>query len=519
MNIATEPSTATEAPVLRLTIAPPLQRTLATSVRGASPVTRAVAAFLSFSATAALTLGCSSAAIPSGPGPTAGSTVLVGGDGASSVLAVSVSPLVLTPSFDPTIHDYYVRCSSGVNALMLTVTDSTGSVTTPLSLMEDQLASVRDTYWIRCLPSDAPVITVTKGDGGGVPTPGWYLVNSAAFAFVLDTNGTPVWYERGPTVLNVDSVTPNTISFVPNSTGAFGTSTATRFEIHSISTLALNTVQAVGSPTDAHELRLLPNGDHLLLTYPLQSGVDLTGLQTFGSNETIANCEIQEINPTGQVVWSWLATDHVDPKQESLEPATNTVNGMTVDDVFHCNSIEVDASGNLLVSMRHANAVFYIDRTTGTVEWKLGGASFNKDGATAIQVVNDPEGTFSMQHDARFLSNGDLTLFDDHGASPGLARGVEYALDHTANTASFVFQFLGKTQSEAEGSFRRYADGHSVIGWGFVAADDTVLTEIDANGADVFDVAFSPSGNQSYRAVKIPMSQLDVTMLRATTAQ
>jgi arylsulfotransferase ASST len=519
MNIATAPSTATEAAVLRSTIAARLQRTRAAIVRRAFPVTRAVAAFSSFGATAALTLGCTSAAIPSAPGQTAGSTVLVGGSGGSSVLAVSLSPLVLTPSFDPTIHDYYVRCSSGTNALTLTVTDSTGSVSTPLSLTEDQLASVRDTYWIRCLPSDAPVITVTKGDGGGVPTPGWYLVNSATYAFVLDTNGTPVWYERGPTVLNVDSVTPNTISFVPNSTGAFGTSTATRFEIHSIATLAMDTVQTVGSPTDAHELRLLANGDHMLLTYPFQSGVDLTGLQTFGSNETIANCEIQEIDPTSQVVWSWLATDHVDPKQESLEPATNTVNGTTVDDVFHCNSIDVDASGNLLLSMRHANAVFYINRTTGTVEWKLGGASFNKDGATFIQVVNDPEGTFSTQHDARFLANGDLTLFDDHGASPGLARGVEYAIDHTANTATLVFQFLGATQSEAEGSFRRYADGHSVIGWGFLPTGQTVLTEIDANGADVFDVAFSPSGNQSYRAVKVPLSQLDVTMLRATTAQ
>lgn len=467
------------------------------------------AAFLLLGALAPLAMGCNGSVGEIQP-PAAAE------DGA--VLAISMSPLALTPSFDPTIHDYYVRCSSETNALTLTVTDSSGSVSTPLTLSEDQLTSVRDTYWIRCLPSDAPVITVTRGDGGGAPTPGWYLVNSAAFAFVLDTNGTPVWYARGPTVFNVDSVTPNTISFVPNSTGAFGTSDATRFEVHSLSTLTMATVQAVGSPTDAHELRLLPNGDHLLLTYPLQSGVDLTGLQTFGSDETIANCQIQEVDPTGQLVWSWLATDHVDPKQESLEPATDTVNGTTVDDVFHCNSIDVDASGNLLLSMRHANAVFYIDRTTGAVEWKLGGASFNKDGATYIQIVNDPEVTFSMQHDARFLSNGDLTLFDDHGASPGLARGVEYTLDHTANTASLVFEFLGTAQSEAEGSFRRYADGHSVIGWGFVSSNATVLTEIDANGVDVFDVAFSPSGNQSYRAVKVPLSQLDVTMLRATAA-
>ena len=68
----------------------------------AFPVTKAAAAFSSFCAIAAASFGCTSAAIPSAPGQTAGSTVLVGGDGPSSVLAVSVSPLVLTPSFDPT---------------------------------------------------------------------------------------------------------------------------------------------------------------------------------------------------------------------------------------------------------------------------------------------------------------------------------------------------------------------------------------------------------------------------------
>ena len=467
-----------------------------------------------------LASGCSAS-----PGGSASSTaapnrvILLGGNANAGVSNIAASPLALTPSFNPAIHDYYVRCSSGTNALTLAVTDSTGSVSTALNLVEDQLVSVRDDYWIRCLPPDAPVITVTTDADQGAPTPGWYLVNSAAFAFVLDTNGTPVWYARGPTMLNVDSVTPNTISFAPNSTGPFGFSAATRFEIHSLDTLAVSTVQAVGSPTDAHELRLLPNGDHLLLTYPIQSHVDLTGLQTFGSDETIANCQIQEIGPTGQLVWSWLATDHVDPKQESLEPATDMVNGTTVDDVFHCNAIDVDPSGNLLLSMRHANALFYIDRTSGSVEWKLGGAPFNKDAAAYFQIVDDPQVTFSMQHDARFMPNGDISLFDDHGSMSGVARGVEYSIDHDANTASLVFQFVGTEQSVAEGSFRRYPDGHSVIGWGFLPTNPKVLTEIDADGEDLLDIALSPVGNQSYRAVKVPLSQLDVTMLRATAGQ
>ena len=51
-------------------------------------------------------------------------------------------------------------------------------------------------YWIRCLPSDFPVLTVAHPNPGG-PTPGWYLVNGKAtssdarpYVMVLDTNGT-----------------------------------------------------------------------------------------------------------------------------------------------------------------------------------------------------------------------------------------------------------------------------------------------------------------------------------------
>jgi arylsulfotransferase ASST len=171
----------------------------------------------------------------------------------------------------------------------------------------------------------------------------------------------------------------------------------------------------------------------------------------------------------------------------------------------------------LLLSARQTNAIFYVDRMTGEILWKIGGSTYSKDGEPRLQVVSDPETAFNLQHDARWLPNGDITLFDDHGATPGVGRGVEYAIDHDANTATFVFQFLGSTQSQYAGSFRRYADGSSVIGWGSVPTDPRILTEIDAKGADVLDVSLG--GQVSYRAVKVAISQLDIATLRATAGK
>jgi hypothetical protein len=48
--------------------------------------------------------------------------------------------------------------------------------------------------------------------------------------------------------------------------------------------------------------------------------------------------------------------------------------GVGEPDPFHCNSIDVEpATGNLLVSGRHMDSIFYIERSTGKILWKMGG--------------------------------------------------------------------------------------------------------------------------------------------------
>lgn len=435
------------------------------------------------------------------------------------VTSLLVSPLTLVPGFSPGTHDYYVRCAVGENPVVVTVTDETGTTTTSnFDLAVDQAVVVGGQDWIRCLPPDFPEITTANPSDAGSPTPGYYLTNSATYAMVLDAHGTPVWYARGTDVGDVDALQPNTISLLPNGTGGYGMNPASTFQIHALSTSTTTNVQAVGTPTDAHEFRWLSNGDYLLFSYFTQPDVNLQGLGTYGDDAAMADCQIQEINPSGVEVWSWLASDHVDPVTESLEQVVNEIEGIDVIDVFHCNSIDVDASGNLLVSLRHANAVYYIDRSTGQVLWKLGGTPTNKDGATCIQVINDPEGTFSMQHDARLLPNGDISLFDDHGNATGVARGVEYAIDMSTSTATVVWQFLGIYQSQYEGSFRSDSDGESVIGWGNDSPDLRVITEIDPDGNDVLDISFNPQ-TSPYRGIKVPLSTFDIDLLRLTAAQ
>ena len=142
---------------------------------------------------------------------------------------VTTSGLRLTPSFTASTTDYVLRCHPGMNTIGITLTGASGGVvrvgsqsgtqvSSSVTLEENQalVLEVTDTsgeattsYWIRCLPSDFPALTVTKP---GSPPPGWYLTGnlgtadgSSTYAMILDSNGTPVWYQKtaGQGAINV----------------------------------------------------------------------------------------------------------------------------------------------------------------------------------------------------------------------------------------------------------------------------------------------------------------------------
>jgi Arylsulfotransferase (ASST) len=495
-------------------------------------------------APAALWVACQS----SSPDP---GKVVDGADASANgpMQSLTISPLALTPAFSPSIHDYYVRCAAGSNALSVSMTAAEGatvallepSMTAPASSLqksvvvaEDQaivvsasLGSAATEYWVRCLPHTFPRLATSLHPAAGTVVPGYYLVGAiffasgeSGYAMALDQNGTPVWYgltANGGGAKDVDLLAPNTISYVPIAGYTFGTSMG-QFENHALDPVGVSFVTSVGIPVDTHEFRRLPNGDYLLFASPVTTGVDLTGLSNYGASEDILNGVIQEVTPGGQVVWQWTATDHFDPVKDTTWPQTSTATNLagqnvTVIDPFHLNSIDVDASGNLLVSSRHMDSIFLISKATGQVLWKMGGSSYTKDGASFLQVTGDPMGGFHRQHDARFQPDGTISLFDDETSLPGPARAVVVSYDASAGTASIVWQHRGAASVGAMGSFTILPDGSRVIGWGTQEGGNPTFTEVTESGEDLLDFRFS-DGDSSYRALKVPSSAIDLETLR-----
>lgn len=470
--------------------------------------------------------------------------------GAPELAALSVSPRGMYPAFSPEIHDYAIPCSAGNNTLTFRATAATGARArwrTPagrelldgeaaLMVVPEDSAVIVDVeggggatseYWIRCLPGDFPALDVRRP---GAVNAGWYLLGNPSFdngetgyVMILDEHGTPVWYRRvgdeGAGLLT--AIGKNRVGYSKIFGFVFGVDPTGKFQVEDLAAGTLANVGTVGGPTDQHELETTADGNLLMFTYAVKSGFDLTSIGI--KDKLIADCVIEELALDGRLVWRWDAVDHLDVLTESTLPLQANANGKLVRDVWHCNSIHRQANGDLLVSMRHADAVIMISRATGKVLWKLAGTPVNKDGAQILRHVGDPEGGFLQQHDARLLENGRVALFDNHTALNQPARGMEIALDYSAGTAATVWEYAAKPpwlNSLAMGSFRSYPSGERVVGWGVLgsATPSPALTETDAEGNVLLEIDLV-NGGRAYRALKAPASQFDRDVLRKSAGR
>lgn len=160
---------------------------------------------------------------------------------------------------------------------------------------------------------------------------------------------------------------------------------------------------------------------------------DLTERDGF-PGRVVANV-IQEVKD-GKVIFEWDSTDYVELYEMSVEGNNFDLEDTMWCDYVHINSMDICGNdGNIIVSMRHNDAVMEINRKTGEIEWILGGIH-DMFGLTEEQKM-------CRQHFARFTEEGTITVFDNstnyvlsrsrnneyQGNGTGYARAVEYRLD------------------------------------------------------------------------------------------
>lgn len=249
---------------------------------------------------------------------------------------------------------------------------------------------------------------------------------------------------------------------------------------------------AHGLKADLHELQLTPRGTALIQAFRRVP----RDLSPFGgpARGSVLDSVVQEIDVrSGRLVFEWHSIDHVGLAESYKElPNRRSLPW----DYFHLNSIQDDGRGGLLLSARHTNALYDVDRATGAVRWRLGGRRSD--------FAMGPGSRFVAQHDARPQPGDRISLFDN-GAPPDTgreSRGLVLRLDRLHHRVRLAREYRHdpEIESNSQGSTQLLAGGHAFVGWG---GRSPWFTEYAPDGRVLFDARFA-GVNASYRAYRYP---------------
>ncbi len=349
------------------------------------------------------------------------------------------------------------------------------------------------------LPSDLPKLTVGMSNN---PCDGKiFLANQAQtvtktignYLLIYNNDGTINQYKKL-------SKSANGFKIEPNGDPSYNLKGSGSRVIMDTSLTEIDTIQgANGLKTAGHDFLLLPNGHAILMANDPQP-VDMSLVVTGGyPDAAVTGCIIQELDASNNVVFQWRSWDYLPITASYFDLTLPTV------DLLHQNALALDRDGNILLSIRHYSCIVKINRTTGGVDWILGG-KLNQFTFINEHASNSPT-YFSYQHNVDVLPNGNITLFDNGTQHvPNYSRGVEYTLDVQKKTAVMVWDYRHTPDlyADAMGSVQRLNNGNTLIGWGNTSSAGTaVLTEVRPDNTIALEM-FLPKGQFCYRAYKYP---------------
>src|SRR5262245_61459595 len=215
-----------------------------------------------------------------------------------------------------------------------------------------------------------------------------------------------------------------------------------------------------------------------------------------------------------QVKWAWDAFDHLDVHRGpvlgeiveagSTEP-TAVVPLLPAVDWLHVNSVALSpADGNLILSIRHQDWVVKIDYRNGAgdghIVWRLGeGGDFTVNSA-------DPNPWFSHQHNAHYVDDNTLILFDNgntrQASDPNVhSRGQVWTLDETSMTATPVLNADLGNYSFALGSAQRLSNGNYMFMSGSQGPANNIAQSIEVlpGGTPSYVLEFAATEYRSFR--------------------
>lgn len=299
-------------------------------------------------------------------------------------------------------------------------------------------------------------------------------------ALILDNKGNPFWFRplSSPNLMNTDfrvqklgkkpvlTFWQGTLATPPAYTNAPAGSAEPGccYYILDNTYKVINKITAHrGFTPDIHEFLLTPQKTALFLSTKAVA-MDLT---PYGGpqNGFVQDFAIQEVDvKTNKLLFFWNALSHI-PLTDSYEPASSASTSSNIWDAYHLNSIGLtDNSNNILVSGRNTWTIYKINKPSRKIIWRLGGKQ------STFRIGHGAK--FSWQHDARFLPNNIISLFDDNSSGASVpeppSHGLELKLNFDTMTAHLYRSYYHDPNITvaSQGNLQSLTNGNKFIGWG-----------------------------------------------------
>lgn len=441
------------------------------------------------------------------------------------------------PVFNPGRHYYVTRCVPGKVKVQVNAEPGTEVKVGPYESQSGRFAAearplpgqdfnvkitsggATESYQVRCLPDDFPEWNYERFRD---PPKGRFFVSFRPepkathrdWAVAFDQDGVPIWWFSPPTnTLGGQMLRDGTFQIPRGFGDGYGKDPRTGNEIRSLDGKLLKLVTMKDSPTDGHEYELLPNGNVLINSYKPRLGVDLSSVG--GPKDTGAlDGEVQEVTPSGKVVWQWNSKDHIPLsytpqrwRKKVLNNPHSDAAGNSYYDIFHFNSAD-PWGDDIVISTRHTDKVFGIDKKTGNIDWTFGGEPDPK----SLKIVgDDPRADYPIggNHDARITDGNLLSVHDNSTHLNRAPRAVRYRIDLKNRTATYDGQNLDPQVKESHccGGVRPFGTGW-LVAWG----NNPLVDAFDSEDKLAFRMRLPIP---VYRAVPVPNQITDADLNQA----
>lgn len=167
---------------------------------------------------------------------------------------------------------------------------------------------------------------------------------------------------------------------------------------------------------------------------------------------------VQEIAPSGRVLWEWIAYEHLDPESDVICPLGHR------DEWTQGTAVSLFPNGDILVSFCRVNTVAIIDKGNGEIRWKWGASR---------AVVRNSRGLWSAGHELTHQNDASVTshrtvLVFDNGLHPsnfdfGYSRILEIDPGSRRVVWSFQNSHWAAFYSSIMGGCERLPNGNTLI--------------------------------------------------------